>query len=205
MTSQPLSGLSYPLYRQHHTHSFYDITLAICVASCALYKTSHPHFLTSNHHFEDITPTVLDSVSIVSVSPHQLYRWYHSHYMYDIAYSIGETFCPQYLWHCINYVWHQNPVCWLCHTRPMYDIICATEEVRSTLSNQATIFMISHLLQAWHHTPCITHCKNSIFVITTSPLISHPHLYDITPTICVTSYALYITSYPQLMSSHYCS
>ena len=80
------------------------------MALCALYKTSQPHFFTSNHHFEDITPTVLDSVSILSVSSHQLYRWYHSHYMYDIAYSIGETFCPQYLWHCINYVWHHNPV-----------------------------------------------------------------------------------------------
>ena len=57
--SQPLSGSSHPLYRHHHTHSFYDITLAICVASFELYKTWHPHFLISNHHFEDITPTIL--------------------------------------------------------------------------------------------------------------------------------------------------
>ena len=203
MTSQQLSGLSHPLYRQHHTHSFYDITLAICVASCALYKTSHPHFLASNHHFEDITPTVLHIVSLVSVSSHQLYRWYHSHYVYDIAYSIGETYCPLYWWHRITYVWYHKPVGWLCNTRSMYDIICPTEDVTSTLSKQATIFMTSHPLQAWHHTPCIRHRTNCIFVITTSPLISHPLLYDITPTICVTTYALYITSYPQLMSSHY--
>ena len=65
--------------------------------------------------------------------------------------------------------------------------------------------MTSHLLQAWHHTPCIRHHTNCIFVITTAPLISHPLLYDITPTICVISYALYITSYPLLMSSHYCT
>ena len=65
--------------------------------------------------------------------------------------------------------------------------------------------MTSHPLQAWHHTPCIRYHTNCIFVITTSPLISHPLLYDITPTICVTSYALYITSYPLLMSSHYCT
>ena len=46
VTSEPLSVSSHPKYRQHHTHSLYDITLAICVASFALYKTSHPHFMT---------------------------------------------------------------------------------------------------------------------------------------------------------------
>ena len=64
---------------------------------------------------------------------------------------------------------------------------------------------MSHRLQAWHPTHCIRHRTNSIFVITTSLLISYPLLYDIIPTICVTSYALYITSYPLLMSSHYCT
>ena len=85
----------------------------------------------------------------------------------------------------------------------MYDIICATEDVTSTLSHQATIFMTSYPPQAWHHTHCIRHRTHCIFVNTTSPLISHPLLHDITPTISVTSYALYITSYPLLMSSHY--
>ena len=174
------------------------------MASFALYKTSHPHFFTSNHHFEDTTPTILYTVSTLSVSSHQLYQWYHSHYMY-ITYSMCETFCPLYLWYLTHYVWQHNTVSWLHHTRHMYDIICTTEDVTSTLSHKATTFMISHPLQAWHHTPCIRHCTNCIFVITASPLISHPLLYDITPTICVTSYALYITSYPLLMSSHYCT
>ena len=49
-------------------------------------------------------------------------------------------------------------------------------------------------LQGWHH----THRTLCNFVITTSPLISHPFWYDITPTLCVTSYALYITSHPLL-------
>ena len=53
--------------------------------------------------------------------------------------------------------------------------------------------------------PLIRHHTNCIIVISTSPLISHPLLYDITPTICVTSYTLYIRSYPLLMSSHYSS
>ena len=115
--------------------------------------------------------------------------------MYDITSSICETFCPLYLWHRTHYVWHHKPLCWLHHTRHMYDIICTTEDITSSLSLQATIFMTSHPLQEWHQTPCFRHLTNCIFVITTSPLISHP--------LCMTSYALYITSYPILVSSHY--
>ena len=123
--------------------------------------------------------------------------------MYDITSSICETFCPLYLWHHTHYVWDHNPMWWLHHTPHMYDIICATEAVTSTLSHQDTIFVTLHPLQEWHHKPYIRYHTNCTFVITTSPLISHPLLYDITPTICVTSYTLYITSYPLLMSSQY--
>ena len=85
----------------------------------------------------------------------------------------------------------------------MCDILCTADDIAYTLSHQTTVFIMSHPLQAWHHTPCITHQTNCIFVITTSPLTSHPLLHDTTPTIFVISYALYITSYPLLMSSHY--
>ena len=173
---------SHPLYRQHHTHSLFDITLSICVASFALYKTSQPHFLSSNHHFEDITPNILDIMSTVSVSSDQIYRWYHSHYMYDITSSICETFCPLYLWHHKHYVWKHKPVSWLHHTRHMNDIICTKEDVTFTLSHKATILFTSHPLQSWHHTPCIRDRTNCIIVITTSPLISHP-------TLCMTSHS----------------
>ena len=94
--------------------------------------------------------------------------------MYDITSSICETFCPLYLWYHNHYVWKHKPVSWLHHTRHMYDIIWTKEDVTFTLSHQATIFLTSHPLQAWHHTPCIRDRTNCIFVITTSPLISHP-------------------------------
>ena len=87
----------------------------------------------------------------------------------------------------------------------MCDILCTADDIASTLSHQTTVFMMSHPLQAWHHTPCIRHCTQCIFFITISPLISRPFLNDITPTFCVTSYALYITSHSILMSSHYCT
>ena len=85
----------------------------------------------------------------------------------------------------------------------MYNILCTADDNTPTLSHQTTVFMKSHPLRAGQHSPCIRHCTHCIYVITTSPLISHPLLYDITPTFWVTSYELYITSHPILMSSHY--
>ena len=198
MTSQPLSGSSHPLYRQHHTYSFYDITLSIRVASFALYKTSEPHFLTSNHHFEDITPTILEIVSTVSVSSHQLYRWYHSNYMYHITSIIWETFCPLYLWHRTHYVWQHKPVCWIHHTRHMYDIICTTEDVTSTLSHQATIFdfastsgITSHPLYQTSHQLYL--CHHNLSTDITSTFVWH-HTHYMCDIIC-TRYNIISTAY----------
>ena len=87
----------------------------------------------------------------------------------------------------------------------MCDIICTTDDITYTLTHQTTVFMMSHPLQAGQHSPCITHRTHCIYVITPSPLTSHPLLYEITPTFCVTSYELYITSHPILMSSPYCT
>ena len=127
----------------------------------------HTHYIIHRVHcICVITPTLSQS----------LYVWYHI--------SICETFCPLYLWYCTHYVWQHNPVSWLHHTRHMYDIICTTEDITSTLSHQATVFMTLHPLQAWHHNPCIRHHSSCIFVITTSPLKSHP--------LCMTSHPLYV-------------
>ena len=178
MTSQPLSVSSHILHSQHHTHSSYVITLAICVASFALYKTSHPHILTSNHHFEDITPTILDIVSTVSVSSLQHYRWYHSHYMYDNTSSIYETFCKLYLWHHTHHVWQHNTVSWLHHTRHMYDIIALQKlshplyhtkpqsswlhihfrhDIINPVSDNAPTVSLSSQPLHWYHTHFVSH------------------------------------------------
>ena len=118
--------------------------------------------------------------------------------MYEITYSIHVTSYPLYLWHHIHYVWQHNTVCFWYPSRHMCDIICTTDDITSTLSHETPVFMMSHPLQAWHHTHCIRHLTHCIFVITTSALISYPLLYDIIPAICVTSYALYITLYQHL-------
>ena len=85
----------------------------------------------------------------------------------------------------------------------MYDILCTADDNTPTLSHQTTIIMISHPLQPWQHSPCIKYHTHCIYVTTPSPLTSHHLLYDITPTFCVTSYEVYITSQPIVISSNY--
>ena len=217
---------SHALYWWHHTHYIWhviycvwyhihcidNITPTISVASLSPYMWHHLHY-TGHHSLTfDLKPPfwghhnhyirhLFHCICVITPTLSML----HNQYMYDITSRICETFCPLYLWHRTHYVWPHKPVCWLHHFRHMYDIICATEDVSSTLSHQATIFMNSHPLQAWHHIPCIRHRTNCIFVITASPLVSHQLLYDITLSVSVISYALYITSYPLIMSSHYCT
>ena len=87
-TSQPQSVSSQPQYRQHLIHALYNITLAISVASFALYKTSHPHFMISNHRVFLITPTIFYIMSTVSVSWHPVYWWYHTKCISEITSSI---------------------------------------------------------------------------------------------------------------------
>ena len=87
----------------------------------------------------------------------------------------------------------------------MYDILCTVDDKAHTLSHQTTVFKMAHPFQAGQHSPCIRHRTHSIYVITPCALTSHPLLYDITSTFCGTSYELYITTHPFLMSSHYCT
>ena len=136
-------------------HFIYDVKSTI--TSNPLYLTSRPLYLCNHTHSQ----------------------WYHSHTMY-ITYSIHVTSYPLYLWHHIHYVWQQNTLCCWYHTRHMGDIVSTTFDITFTLSHQTTVFM-SHPLHAWNHTHCIRRHTHCIFVITSSPLISYPLLYDIIP------------------------
>ena len=147
----------------------------------------HTHSIIHVHCIFVITPTL----SIIS---QPLYVWYHIQYMWDFLSTIFMTSYPicisqtcVLITPCSAYIWHH-----LCYRRRNIHSITASHNLYDFTSTSG---MTSH--------PHIRHHTNCILVITCSPLISHPLLYDITCTICVTSYALYITSYPLLMSSHY--
>ena len=94
-TSYPFYKTSQPLNVCYHTNSFNDITPFVCRTSNSLYvkyhtrhKAPHRHLMISNHYFYDITSTIFDMVSTVSVSSHPLYWWYHPNSIFQISFSI---------------------------------------------------------------------------------------------------------------------
>ena len=131
------------------------------------------------------------------MTSHPLYLCHHTHSIDDITATtwkyyiqyICDIISPMFLTKYLQSVTSQHSVLMSPHSH-MCDILCTADDLAYTLSHQTTVFMISHPLQASHNTPCIRHCTPCKFVITTSPLISHQLLNDITPTFCVTYYSL---------------
>ena len=142
-TSQPLSVSWHPLYSQHHSHSLYDITLAICVASFALYKTSHAHFMTSDHRVFVTTPTIFDIVSTVSVSSPPLYWWYHTNCISEITSAIIHDILT-ILYLMAATVWHHNH-CIHDIRFPTYDITSRVYDISSAMP------VTSQTLCLWIH------------------------------------------------------
>ena len=119
LTSQPLymkphtvCKATYTLHMRHHIHylcphthciditnTLYYITLAIWVPSFALYKTSHPHFMISNHRVYVITASIFDIMSTVSVSSHPFYWWYHTNCISEITIRYNSQQHIHCIWH----------------------------------------------------------------------------------------------------------
>ena len=179
-----VSVWSHPLYRWYNTHSLYDITSTVYMAQYALYMTSHPWFMTSQHSTHDIT-TLYSWHQSYYISPHTDYIWQHIHCICQLSQIIDHTtqiVCMitqlQYVWHHMNYIWHHIHSLWY----------------HSTL---------------WHHTHCKYVITPRIPVIASSaagPLLIvywlyHTYyMYDMNPTICMTSQEFYMTSHSLFMT-----
>ena len=208
ITSKTLYMKPHPIWGQN-IHLTCDITAIIWVITSTVWTTSHPLFLW--HHTRHMSGIVCITQEITS-SHFDLkppFWGHHPHYIRHCVHCIcvitptlSMISQPLYVWYHIKYIWDILSTVFMtsyppCMTTQHCELITphsaylwqhfATEDVTSTLSHQATVFMTSHPLQEWHHNPCSRHRTNCIFVITTSPLISHPLLYDTTPTISVTS------------------
>ena len=146
-----VSVWSHPLYRWYNTHSIYDFKSTVYMPQYALYMTSHPQFMTSQHstHYtkaiiSHLTPIITDSTSTVSLSSQPDYRSYNPHCMYELTATICMT----------SYELHMT-------SHPLFMILHHA--------------MISHPLYSCHHTQDSCHCIHCSWTITFSVLII-PHL-----------------------------
>ena len=183
MTSQPLYMKPHPVWGQH-IHVTCDITATICIITPTVQTTSHPLFLW--HHtrhmcvivwiIPDIRASLFDlkpfgghhihyirhRVHCICAS-HQLYRWCHSHYMYDITSSI--------MWDILSTIFMTSYA------------LCMT--------TQTCVLITPHSAYVWHHLRyrrrhihSITPSHTLYDFTSTSGMTSHP-LYQ-------TSHQLYL-------------
>ena len=99
--------------------------------------------------------------------------WYHIHYMGDITQCL-------YLWHHTLYVYDISILYDIIHSvmtlQPLYNF-------KATMSDMTpTVSVSSHPMYQFYQTQCMD---------------------DITATICMTSYALHMTSHPLFRASHH--
>ena len=207
-------------YLCHHTHCIDNITPTLSMTTHSPYVWHRLHY--TRHQILTFWPqtTILRTSHPLYYISCPLYLHNHSNYIDDFTATICMISPPLHVKHSVHYIYdiiptmydntilcvHYTTLC-ICMTsfalqktsHPLYHTksqslwlhIHFRHDIATPVSDIAPTVSLSSQPLHWYHTHfCMT---------------SHPLLYDITPTICVTSYALYITSYPLLMSWHYCT
>ena len=168
-----------------------------------MYKALPPHFMTSHHVIYDITITVFLTLPPLYLKWHPPYLCHHN----DSIHGLRPTLCMT--------------------SHPLYvsQLIHSTQLHIHSLWLHTIVVITLHPLNSWHHTPYIWHhthgntnvisaiwpaMSNTTSAVSVSSqtgyhLYHNQSLYDITQTICVTSYSvcmlskqLFVTSYPSV-------
>ena len=161
----------------------------------ALYKTSHPHFMTSNHHLYDITPTISDPVSTVSLSSHPLFSWYHIKLIYKISSAIHQDIISIVYDMTATGSVSSHPFFQWYHTICMDDItctICITSYTLHKKSSYTDFMTLHHII---YYITCTVFMKTFPLYLTLHSLYlcHHNHsIDDLRPTVWMTSHPLYV-------------
>ena len=204
---------SHPLYQWYNTHSIYDIISTVYVAQYALYMTTHPWFMTSQHSTHDIkdiishiTLIISNSTSTVSLSSHPDYRWYNPHCIYDKTATICMT---SYELHMTS-----HPLFMISHhamtSHPLYSChhtLDTSHHIHCSWTITYSVLIIQHLLYVWHETHYMHDIRGILYDITLT-LYDVRILYtwchidsfnDSTPTLYDITYSIRATSQPQYL------
>ena len=150
----------------------------LCKTSQVSYVCHHVH--STWHHIQPLRQQPL-----VFMTSHALYWWHHMHYIWHVIYCVWyhiHIMCDitqcLYLWHHTLCLWHIH---FIWHHTECYD-------------NTTIVYLHSNYV--WHHTHCVC--------VITPQWINFiiPFMCDITDNMCMTSYALHVTSHSQFRKSH---
>ena len=181
MIPQILSLSWHALYRQHHTHSLYDITLGIGIAALhyrrhyiltlwnqsTIFMTSRPLYFTSYwryfchhiHSIDDITPNLfMRSHPVYMSTSYPLYTTTYSLYFFD----------------------HSHCTCVSHPHFPWYHTVCIHDIAHTMCLTSGTLYKVSH----------------------PQFMISHHIIYDFTCTVFMSCLPRYLTLHPQNLCAH---
>ena len=179
-----VSVSSHPHFRWYHTLCMYGITPTVHITSYTLYKSSHPHFMTSQHITYVSTCTVFMASLPWYLTLYPLYLCHHNHSSDDLWPILCVISHPLYVWHPMN---------------------CTYSHIHSLWTDTIVVNIVLSL-DSWHHTHYIwrhTHDNTNVIsavssTITDTPStvsvssnavhqLYHTHsLDDITHTLCMT-------------------
>ena len=183
-TSQPLYLTSHQLYLCHQTEWINFIKCSVCMTSQPLCVWHHMHYMWHHIHSLWHHTTLHKTSGPLYLTSFPLYLCHHTHPFDDITGTICNTSHPVYLWHHIHYIYEILSI--------KYDItkLCVDDPTVGLCTTSFALQMTTHTL--YHTKTQYLWCHFPFRQDNTAPVS------DITPTFCVTSYELYITSQPIL-------
>ena len=194
---------SHTVYLWHHKN-IYDIN-ATAFMKTELYLTSHPWYLTSqplylcwNTHCIDRSQQFCTLSHLAHIWHHTHSTWQHNHTLWHHS-SVFLTWQPLHLWHQVPYIWHHLQGLW--HLVPYPCVITDTIFV-----NPYQLYLTSNT-QCRDNTTTIYEIATSICVCVWSHTLYRCYnkhcIYDMTPSIFMAQYALYMASQPRCMTSQH--
>ena len=180
-TSICVSMWSHTLYRWYKTHCIYDMAPTIFMAQYALYMTSHPRFVTSQHsiHYISLLYLILNWLYLTALP---LYLCNHTQIINHITHIVHMTTQAQYVSHFTN----------------TYDIISTLDDIipRYDLHTHCIHVIIPRI-------PVIASTAAEL-LLTVYWVYQICNMCDLKPTICVASHEFYVTLQQLIKTSEDC-
>ena len=191
---------SYPLYMMSPTLCVWLHKLYICLET--RYNCHHTRCICHHTHLsvEDITPTMWDIRGGICMPSYALHMASYPHFMTVL--SIYEIKCTVLM--------TSNALYMTCH------LLCIISHSLHVWHHTMPVSMTSHTLCLWHihfiwhHTQCYDNTATMSDITPSVSVSSYAMyqfyqtqcMYDITATIYITMYAPHMTTHPHFMTSH---